>query len=154
MRSMVLHEPNSRLRLEDLPIPDPAPNEIRVLIRCCGLCHTDLHTVEGDLPLPKLPLIPGHQIVGIVESKGREVRNFKEGDRVGIPWLNSTDGTCQFCKQDLENLCENARFTGYHVHGGYAEYTVIREDFAYALPPSFSDEHAAPLLCAGVIGYR
>lgn len=144
----------SPLRLEDLSIPTPGPRELRLRIRCCGLCHTDLHTVEGDLTLPKLPLVPGHQVVGIVESCGPGVRSFKEGDRVGVPWLYSTDQTCGYCRKDLENLCDHARFTGYHVNGGYAEFIVVGEDYALPIPQIFSDEHAAPLLCAGIIGYR
>ena len=144
----------SPLLLEDLTIPTPASGELRIRIRCCGLCHTDLHTVEGDLTLPKLPLVPGHQVVGIVESCGSAVRNFKEGDRVGVPWLYSTDQTCGFCKKDMENICDRARFTGYHVNGGYAEFIVVGEDYALPIPQIFSDEHAAPLLCAGIIGYR
>lgn len=155
---MLLQQPapaeQSPLHLKDLPDPTPAPNEVRVRIRTCGLCHTDLHTVEGDLPLPKLPLAPGHQIVGIIDALGSAVPALKPGDRVGIPWLYSTDGTCPYCVRHTENLCENARFTGYHVNGGYAELCVVREDFAHPLPAAFSDENAAPLLCAGVIGYR
>jgi alcohol dehydrogenase, propanol-preferring len=158
MRAMLLDQPapveQSPLRLTDLPDPTSAPNEVRVRIRACGLCHTDLHTVEGDLTLPKLPLVPGHQIVGSVDAIGSAVRTLKPGDRVGIPWLYSTDGTCSYCLRHTENLCENARFTGYHGNGGYAEHCVVREDFAHPLPAAFSDENAAPLLCAGVIGYR
>ena len=158
MRAMLLQQPalaeQSPLHLADLPDPSPTPNEVRVRIRTCGLCHTDLHTIEGDLPLPKLPLVPGHQIVGAIDALGSAVRTLKTGDRVGIPWLYSTDGTCPYCLRQTENLCENARFTGYHVNGGYAELCVVREDFAHPLPKTFSDENAAPLLCAGVIGYR
>jgi alcohol dehydrogenase, propanol-preferring len=158
MRAMLLDQPapveQSPLRLTDLPDPTSAPNEVRVRIRACGLCHTDLHTVEGDLTLPKLPLVPGHQIVGSIDAIGSAVRTLKPGDRVGIPWLYSTDGTCSYCLRHTENLCENARFTGYHGNGGYAEHCVVREDFAHPLPAAFSDENAAPLLCAGVIGYR
>jgi propanol-preferring alcohol dehydrogenase len=158
MRAMVLHGPapveQTPLALEEIPEPQPAPGQIRISIRCCGLCHTDLHTVEGDLELPRLPLVPGHQIVGIVDALGAGVSKFKEGDRVGVPWLHSADGTCEYCQLDLENLCDSGRFTGYHVDGGYAEFTVVGEDFAYSLPSIFSDENAAPLLCAGVIGYR
>jgi propanol-preferring alcohol dehydrogenase len=113
-----------------------------------------LHIVDGELPLPRLPLIPGHQIVGVVDAVGTGVHKLKEGDRVGIPWLHSTDNTCAYCRRGLENLCEQARFTGYHADGGYAEYTIIHEDYAYPIPEVFSDENAAPLLCAGVIGYR
>ena len=123
-------------------------------VRCCGICHTDLHIVEGDLSLPCLPIIPGHQIVGFVEARGSHVRTHKEGDRVGIPWLHSTDGTCYYCRHGSENLCDNAQFTGFHVDGGYAEFAVVGEDFAYRIPDTFSDEHAAPLLCAGIVGYR
>jgi propanol-preferring alcohol dehydrogenase len=144
----------SPLKLDEVTLPLPQPGQIRVQVRCCGLCHTDLHTVEGDLPLPRLPLIPGHQIVGIVDALGTGARRFKEGDRVGIPWLHSTDGRCQYCRQGLENLCDNAQFTGYHVDGGYAEFSVVGEDYAYPIPEVFSDENAAPLLCAGIIGYR
>ena len=132
----------------------PGPGQIRVRVHRCAVCHTDLHTVEGDLSLPKLPVIPCHQIVGSVDALGSRVTLFKEGDRVGIPWLHSTDQTCQFCQIELENLCDHAQFTGYHVDGGYAEYTVVDEHYAYAIPEIFSDEHAAPLLCAGIIGYR
>jgi propanol-preferring alcohol dehydrogenase len=118
------------------------------------MCHTDLHTVEGDLSLPKLPVIPGHQIVGSVDALGPGAHAFKEGDRVGVPWLHWTDGVCDYCRRDLENLCDKGRFTGYHVDGGYAEYAIVHQDFAHRLPSSFSDENAAPLLCAGIIGYR
>src|SRR5579871_1150641 len=158
MRAMLLTKAKpaeeSPLHEADLPVPAPGPGEIRVRVRVCGVCHTDLHVVEGDLPLPKLPLVPGHQIVGTIDAVGPAVRTLKVGDRVGIPWLYSTDGTCPYCSRHTENLCENARFTGYHVNGGYAELCVVREDFAHLLPAAFSDENAAPLLCAGVIGYR
>jgi propanol-preferring alcohol dehydrogenase len=158
MRALLLESPQpvdqSPLRAADLPTPDPGTGEVRVHIHCCAVCHTDLHIVEGDLPLPKLPVVPGHQIVGIVDGLGPGVHKLKAGDRVGIPWLYSTDGICSYCQRQTENLCEQARFTGYHVHGGYAEYCTVREDFAHPLPRTFSDEHAAPLLCAGVIGYR
>lgn len=155
---MQIHSPRpieeSPLQLSEVPDPTPAAEQIRVRIRCCALCHTDLHTIEGDLPLPKLPLVPGHQVVGTVDALGSAVRTFKEGDRVGIPWLHSTDQTCQYCRASLENLCDHAQFTGYHVNGGYADYTVVNEQYAYPIPTIFSDEHAAPLLCAGIIGYR
>ena len=158
MRAMLLAQPapveQSPLGLTDVPDPIPASNEVRIRIRTCGLCHTDLHTVEGDLPLPKRPVVPGHQIVGSIDAIGSAVRALKPGDRVGIPWLYSTDGSCAYCLRHTENLCENARFTGYHVNGGYAELCVVREDFAHPLPAAFSDENVAPLLCAGVIGYR
>jgi propanol-preferring alcohol dehydrogenase len=155
---MVLERPRpaeeNPLRLCEVEVPTPKNGQVRVRVRCCGLCHTDLHTVEGDLALPKLPLIPGHQIVGVVDAVGDAVREIKEGDRVGIPWLNWTCGSCEYCRQGLENLCENGRFTGLHADGGYAESVVIDERFAHPLPEQFSDENAAPLLCAGIIGYR
>ncbi len=158
MRAMVLEKPaaaeQSPLRLGDVTLPLPRPSEVRVQVRCCGICHTDLHTVEGDLPLPRLPLIPGHQIVGIVEALGSDVRVLKEGDRVGIPWLHSACGECDYCRRGFENLCEQAGFTGYHVDGGYAEFAVVREDFTHPIPDGFSDQNAAPLLCAGIVGYR
>jgi propanol-preferring alcohol dehydrogenase len=158
MRSMLLERPqpvaDSPLRLRDLPTPTPGNGEIRVRVRCCGLCHTDLHTVEGDLQLPKLPVVPGHQIVGDVDALGPGAKIFKKGDRVGIPWLHSTDNQCGYCRRGLENLCDQAQFTGYHVDGGYADYTTVHENYAYPIPEVFSDENAAPLLCAGIIGYR
>ena len=158
MRAMVLREAKpieeNPLEMMELARPSPGPDEVLIRIRACGVCHTDLHEVEGDLPLPKLPLIPGHEIAGVVESVGSEVARFREGDRVGVPWLYSTCGKCDFCRRGLENLCENARFTGYHVDGGYAQYMVVPEAFAYRLPQGFSDVEATPLLCGGVIGYR
>jgi propanol-preferring alcohol dehydrogenase len=144
----------SPLQLQDVPQPSPGPGQVRVRIHCCGVCHTDLHIVDGELSLPRLPLIPGHQIVGVVDALGAGVRTLREGDRVGIPWLHSTDNACDYCRRGLENLCQRAQFTGYHVDGGYAEFTVIHEDYAYSIGKAFSDENAAPLLCAGVIGYR
>src|SRR2546427_4184234 len=158
MRAMVLERPanveTSPLTIQDVTLPIPRPGEVRLQVRCCGVCHTDLHIVEGDLALPKRPVVPGHQIVGIVDAVGRDVRVIKEGDRVGIPWLYSADGTCDYCRHGFENLCDNAQFTGFHVDGGYAEFAVVGEDFAYRIPDIFSDEHAAPLLCAGIVGYR
>lgn len=138
----------------DLPLPAPGAGEVRVRATVCGVCHTDLHIVEGELPLPKLPLVPGHQIVGVVDAAGPDARRFREGDRIGIPWLNRTCGECRYCRKGLENLCENASFTGFHSDGGYAEATIVHESFAYPLPQNFSDLQAAPLLCAGIIGYR
>jgi propanol-preferring alcohol dehydrogenase len=158
MRAMVLEQPKPAgqdpLRLLDLPVPVPGPSQIRVRVSHCALCHTDLHIVEGDLPPHKLPLVPGHQIVGQVDACGPYVRMVREGDRVGIPWLNSSDGDCVYCLGGHENLCNQARFTGYDADGGYAEYVTVGEDFAYPLPSVFTSEHAAPLLCAGIIGYR
>ena len=155
---MVLDKPmpaeDNPLALRDLPLPSPGARELRVRVKACGVCHTDLHTVEGELKLPRLPLVPGHQVVGVVEACGRDVKTFREGDRVGIPWLHSTCGRCEFCTCGRENLCDNARFTGLHVDGGYAEAALVDEAFACALPREFSDLQAAPLLCAGIIGYR
>jgi propanol-preferring alcohol dehydrogenase len=158
MQAMVLHRQlpieERPLSMEEVPDPEPGPGEVRLRVRVCGVCHTDLHTVEGDLKLPKLPLIPGHQIVGEVEKLGEGAHRFQLGQRVGVPWLNSACGECDFCRRGLENLCPNAKFTGLHVDGGYAQYTVVPEDFAYPLPESYSDQQAAPLLCSGIVGYR
>jgi propanol-preferring alcohol dehydrogenase len=158
MRAMCCENPRpihqNPLALVEVPAPEPAAHEIRLQIQVCGICHTDLHVVEGDLPPQKQPVIPGHQIIGVVEAIGAGVQRFKSGDRAGVPWLNRTCGACVFCQRGQENLCENARFTGYHVDGGFAEYIVVHEDFAYAIPETFSPAAAAPLLCAGVIGYR
>jgi alcohol dehydrogenase, propanol-preferring len=155
---MVLESPKAAeenpLVLAELPPPAPGAGEIRVRVAACGVCHTDLHIVEGELALPRLPVVPGHQIVGVVDALGPGARAFREGDRVGIPWLHWTCGECRFCRQGLENLCERARFTGFHDDGGYAEAAAVPESFAYPMPPNFSDLQAAPLLCAGIIGYR
>jgi alcohol dehydrogenase, propanol-preferring len=138
----------------ELPIPDPASNEILVRVKVCGVCRTDLHVAEGDL-LPKQPrIIPGHEIVGVVEQLGASCKRFAPGDRVGIAWLRETCGICAYCRRGAENLCPNARFTGWDHDGGYAQWAVVREDFAYPLPPTLGDEEIAPLLCAGIIGYR
>jgi propanol-preferring alcohol dehydrogenase len=158
MRAMVLDRPapvsRSPLQLRERPKPEPTDCQIRLAVRCCGVCHTDLHTVEGDLNLPRLPLIPGHQVVGVVEACGPAAFKFREGDRVGVPWLFRTDGICPYCRMGKENLCDHAEFTGLNADGGYAEYMVVDENFAYLLPSLFDNVHAAPLLCAGVIGYR
>ncbi len=153
LQKQVVPEQNP-LQPAQVPIPTPAAGQVRVRVSVCAVCHTDLHIVEGDLPLRKRPVIPGHQIVGVVDALGQGVTACKEGDRVGIPWLHWTDGECGYCRRGCENLCERARFTGWDVDGGYAEYVVAPADFIYPLPQSFSDEHAAPLLCAGIIGYR
>lgn len=145
---------NNPLSVCEVPPPSLRDHHLLIRVNACGLCHTDLHTVEGELTLPKLPLIPGHQIVGRIEGCGRAVRRFKTGDRVGVPWLHETCGQCRYCHQGNENLCEQAQFTGLHSDGGYAQFTTVHEDFAYALPHNFSDMDVAPLLCAGVIGYR
>ena len=142
------------LEFADVETPTPRADEIRIAVRACGVCHTDLHTVEGEIALPKLPVIPGHQIVGVVESVGANVARFRVGERVGVPWLNWTCGECEYCQRGLENLCANARFTGQHVDGGYAEFVVLNENFSYKIPEVFTDAQAAPLLCGGVIGYR
>ena len=158
MRAMVLHRqgpigPDS-LRPEERADPDPRPGEIRVRVRVAAICRTDLHVIEGDLAPQRLPLIPGHQTVGIVDRLGPGCRRFRLGDRVGIAWLRWACGVCDFCRSGAENLCEASRYTGYHEDGGYAELAVVPEEFAYAIPAEFSDTDAAPLLCAGIIGYR
>lgn len=142
------------LQPRDVPAPVPGPDQVQVRIRVCGVCRTDIHVVEGELPDAKRPLIPGHQAVGIVSEMGAEVVGLAVGDRVGIAWLQGTCGRCEFCLGGRENLCEQARFTGYQVDGGYAEYAVVPAQFAYPIPAVFSDDEAAPLLCAGIIGYR
>lgn len=158
MKAMVLFSPRPAeerpLEMRDLPLPEPGAEEIRLRVRACGVCHTDLHTVEGDLPLPQLPIVPGHQVVGVVDAVGEGVQRFTPGQRVGVPWLYRTCGVCEFCRRGMENLCRGARFTGLHANGGYAEAIVVHQDFAYPIPETFSDENAAPLLCAGIIGYR
>ena len=158
MRALILEHARpveeNPLREANLPIPTPGPGEVRIKVQTCGLCHTDLHTVEGDLPAHKCPVVPGHQIVGVIDALGSGVTTHTEGDRVGVPWLHSTDGTCEYCRGGLENLCPSARFTGYDVDGGYAEYALALAGFCYPIPAIFSDENAAPLLCAGIIGYR
>lgn len=147
----VEEEPLVMVEIDD---PIPGPKEVRIKVLTCGVCHTDLHIVEGELPFKKLPIIPGHEIAGVVDATGEEVTRFRRGDRAGVAWLNSTCGNCKLCVKGNENLCEKARFTGYDVDGGYAQYTVVSEDFAYPIPNGFSDLEAAPLLCAGVIGFR
>lgn len=142
------------LALVDVEIPTPAPGEILIKVAACGVCHTDLHTVEGDLQLPALPLIPGHQVVGRVVLNGAEASRYAIGDRVGVTWFFSSCGSCRFCQEGRQNLCENAQFTGLHRNGGYAEYMVVPERSAFPVPDSFSDAEATPLLCGGVIGYR
>lgn len=142
------------LRLESRPTPAPGPHEILVRVSACGVCRTDLHIVEGDLPLVRSPVVPGHQVVGRVERVGAGAQRFRLGDRVGIAWLRGTCGACEACRRGRENLCERAVFTGYHADGGFADYAVVSEAFAYAIPPVFGDAEAAPLLCAGIIGYR
>jgi propanol-preferring alcohol dehydrogenase len=142
------------LRMEDVADPAPGPGEILVQVRACGICRTDLHVVEGELPMLRTPIVPGHQVVGRVAARGEGATRFRDGDRVGIAWLRHTCGRCLYCATDRENLCERAEFTGWHADGGYAELAVVDEDYAYAIPSAFDDVEAAPLLCAGIIGYR
>jgi len=142
------------LAAEDVRVPEPAADELLVRLAACGICRTDLHIIEGELPLRRVPIIPGHQAVGRVERVGPGVTRIRPGDRVGIAWLRRTCGTCEFCRAGRENLCEGAEFTGYTADGGFAEYATVPEPFAYAIPPAFSDVEATPLLCAGIIGYR
>jgi len=154
MKAMLFREAGRPLEESRLPIPEPGLGEVQVKIRACAVCRTDLHVVDGDLTEPKLPLVPGHEIVGTVEKLGPEVTFLKAGDRVGIPWLGSTCGKCWYCLHELENLCDQAQFTGYTLDGGYAEYTVADERFCIPIPDSYAEVEAAPLLCAGLIGYR
>ena len=158
MRAAVLQQQapivEAPLSLEELPVPEPGPGEVRVQIGACGVCHTDLHLVEGDLPLEKCPVVPGHQIVGVIDAVGDGVSAERIGERVGVPWLSSSCGDCAQCNSGRENLCAGARYTGWHVDGGYAESAVAPSSAAHPLPERFSDVEAAPLMCAGIIGYR
>jgi propanol-preferring alcohol dehydrogenase len=154
MRAMVLAKPRQPLVLRDVPKPNPEPGQLLVRVSACAVCRTDLHIVDGELPDPKLPLIPGHQIVGRVEAVGTGAEKFSIGERVGIPWLGWTDGECVYCRSNRENLCDRARFTGYTIDGGYAEFTVADARFCFPLPEQYNDVDVAPLLCAGLIGYR
>lgn len=158
MKAMLLQQTapihSSPLVLAEVAIPEPEPGQVRLKIRASAICRTDLHVIEGDLPQEKLPVVPGHQIVGTIDAVGPGCRRLQPGQRVGVAWLRHTCGTCDFCTAGRENLCEKAQFTGYHADGGYAEYAVVPEDFAYLIPDNFGDVEAAPLLCAGIIGYR
>lgn len=158
MRGMVLEKidkiENNPLKLSEIEVPEPSSDEVLIKISVCGICHTDLHIIEGELPQKKLPLIPGHQIVGVIEKTGENVKKLKKGERVGVAWLHSSCGRCKYCLKGMENLCDSPDFTGYTVDGGYAEYVVSREEFTYKIPEDFSDSDSAPLLCAGIIGYR
>ena len=154
MKAMVLHQPGEKLFLENVADSQPVPGQIVVAVTACGVCRTDLHVVDGDLAEPGLPIIPGHEIVGVVEETGPDVTGFKPGDRVGVPWLGYTCGACSYCQADAENLCDEARFTGYQINGGYAEKTLADARYCFHLKGDISDAHAAPLLCAGLIGYR
>jgi propanol-preferring alcohol dehydrogenase len=154
MRAMVLRVAGAPLVREERPVPEPGPGAVRVRVEACAVCRTDLHIVDGELTRPRLPLVLGHQIVGVVDALGDGVDDRAVGDRVGIPWLGWTDGDCRFCRSGRENLCDNARFTGYDVDGGYAEATVADSRFCFSIPAGYSSVQAAPLLCAGLIGYR
>lgn len=158
MRALVLEETGEigpgRLRAEERPVPEPGAGQVRIRVRACGVCHTDLHIVEGEIPLPRRPLVPGHQVVGVIEKGGPGTGRLRPGDRVGVAWLHSTCTRCAFCLRGEENLCDRARFTGYHVDGGYADCLLAEEEHVYPLPGVFEDVTAAPLLCAGIIGYR
>jgi alcohol dehydrogenase, propanol-preferring len=155
MRAMVLDKPRQPLQLRDMEKPRPTKGQLLVRIATCAVCRTDLHVIDGELPDPKLPLIPGHQIVGYVEEVGPEIpSSFAIGDRVGVPWLGWTDGECVYCRSNRENLCDRACFTGYTIDGGYAEFTVADARFCFHLPDRYDDVEVAPLLCAGLIGYR
>jgi propanol-preferring alcohol dehydrogenase len=154
MRAMVLERIGEPLRETELEDPVPGPGQVRLRVAACGVCRTDLHLVDGELSEPKLPLVPGHQIVGVVEAAGEGAERFEPGARIGVPWLGWACGTCAYCRSGRENLCEQARFTGYQLDGGYAELSVADERFCFPVPDDYSDSHAAPLLCAGLIGYR
>ncbi|MGN6274782.1 MAG: zinc-dependent alcohol dehydrogenase family protein [Solirubrobacterales bacterium] len=154
MRAMVLERQRQPLRLAELPEPVAGPGQVLLDVRACGVCRTDLHIVDGELTEPKLPLVPGHQIVGVVREAGDGAERFAPGDRVGVPWLGWTDGECRYCRSGRENLCDRAKFTGYDLDGGYAEVAVADERFCFPLPGGYPDLQAAPLLCAGLIGYR
>jgi propanol-preferring alcohol dehydrogenase len=154
MKAMQLAAPRTALKLVDLPTPRPGRGQMLIRIRACGVCRTDLHVVDGELAQGKLPIVPGHEIVGTVVEKGVGVERFAVGERVGVPWLGYTCGACRYCASGRENLCDAARFTGYHLDGGYAEYTVADQRYCFAIPREYDDASAAPLLCAGLIGYR
>jgi propanol-preferring alcohol dehydrogenase len=151
---MLLDAPGRPLRLGELAVPEPGPGQLLIRVCACGVCRTDLHVADGELTEAKLPLVLGHEIVGTVEALGAQVEGFAIGQRVGVPWLGHTCGTCRYCLSGRENLCERARFTGYHLNGGYAQYTVADAHYCFTLPDAYSDQQAAPLLCAGLIGYR
>ena len=154
MRAMVLERQGEPLRLTELPEPSAGPGQVLLDVRACGVCRTDLHILDGELTEPKLPLVPGHQIVGVVREAGEGVERFAPGDRVGVPWLGWTDGECRYCRSGRENLCDNGRFTGYDIDGGYAEVAAADARYCFPIPDGYPDLQAAPLLCAGLIGYR
>src|SRR5215472_3171866 len=154
MRAMLFETPGRQLRLDNLPTPKPGAGQFLIRVHACAVCRTDLHVIDGELTRPKLPLIPGHEIVVTIEARGVGAERFEIGDRVGIPWLGWSCGECAYCKSGRENLCDRARFTGYTIDGGYAEYTVADQCFCFLIPSLYGDAQAAPLLCAGLIGYR
>jgi propanol-preferring alcohol dehydrogenase len=154
MQAQLLNRVGTPLAAAELPTPSPGPRQVLIRIGACAVCRTDLHVVDGELPDPKLPIVPGHEIVGTIVAKGAEVERFALGDRVGVPWLGWTCGACEYCRSGRENLCDRARFTGYQIDGGYAESTVADARYCFALPAEYGDVEAAPLLCAGLIGYR
>lgn len=154
MLAMVLDQPGHPLRAIQIPVPEPDAGQIRIKVHTCGVCRTDLHIVDSELKHPRLPLVPGHEIVGVVDKLGTGADRFQIGDRVGVPWLGWTCGECKYCRNNRENLCDNARFTGYDINGGYAEYTVADQRYCFCIPGGYPDIQAAPLLCAGLIGYR
>jgi alcohol dehydrogenase, propanol-preferring len=154
MRAMVLDQPRRPLTERELPDPEPTDGQVLIEVSACAVCRTDLHIFDGELAEPKLPLVPGHMIVGRVAGRGEGATRFAEGDRVGVPWLGWVDESCRYCRTGRENLCLQGKFTGYDIDGGYAERTVADERFCFPIPDSYTDEHAAPLLCSGLIGYR
>ncbi|MEJ2247842.1 MAG: alcohol dehydrogenase catalytic domain-containing protein, partial [Acidobacteriota bacterium] len=154
MRAMVLERPGQPLHCCEVVVPEPEADQILIKVHACGVCRTDLHVVDGELTEPKLPIIPGHEIVGSVVRKGADVESFAIGERVGVPWLGHTCGQCRFCREGKENLCDSPLFTGYTIDGGYAEYTVADRRYCFSLPDAYGNAEAAPLLCAGLIGYR
>jgi len=151
---MVMETAGQPLGLKELAVPHPGKGQVLIRVTACGVCRTDLHIIDGELDKPKLPLIPGHEIIGIVAGMGEGVQGFHKGDRIGVPWLGSTCGTCRYCVEGRENLCESAQFTGYTIDGGYADYTVADQRYCFHMPELYGDAEAAPLLCAGLIGYR
>jgi len=154
MKAMVLHSPGQSLVLSEISVPKPGPDQVLMKVHACGVCRTDLHVVDGELPDPKLPIIPGHEIVGSVVQTGKNAKSFAPGDRIGAPWMGTTCGQCVYCRTGRENLCDQPKFTGYTLDGGYAEYAVVDSRYCFFLPEGYSDAAAAPLLCAGLIGYR
>jgi propanol-preferring alcohol dehydrogenase len=154
MRAMVLERPGTALKLIERPVPEPGPGQVLVKVAACGVCRTDLHVVDGDLSEPKLPIVPGHEIVGTVAAVGEGVERFREGTRIGVPWLGRTCGACDYCRTGRENLCDKPGFTGYQIDGGYADYTLADQHYCFPIVGDYGDAEAAPLLCAGLIGYR